>query len=122
MQLLALCAAGVVQFVALEVDLRAAQSLGQPFGEPQRTGAADVVRQVILQVGVEARGRLSPRCRRARPPGSAASAFRRRTGRQSRRSGRVRWGHFEKCSRRVWCSKRTLLAAALLDQDRVWSR
>ena len=48
-----LVAAGVVQLIALEVDLRAAEVLGQPFGEPQRAGAADVVLQVVLQVGVE---------------------------------------------------------------------
>ena len=50
-----LVAAGVVQLVALEVDLCAAESAGQPFGEPQRAGAANVVRQVALEVGIEGR-------------------------------------------------------------------
>ena len=50
-----LVAAGVVQLVALEIDLGAAELLGQPFGEPQRAGTADVMLQVVLQVGVEGR-------------------------------------------------------------------
>ena len=107
-----LVAAGVVQLVALEVDLRAAEVLGQPLGEPQRAGPADVMRQVVLQVGVERRDRPWPRCRRARPPGSAASASRRRSGRRSRRSGRARWGRCAGCSRRVRCSRRALLAGS----------
>src|SRR5690606_25568565 len=40
--------AGVVQLLALEVDLRAAAVLGQAFGEIQRGRAADVV---ALEVG-----------------------------------------------------------------------
>jgi len=40
--------AGVVQVFALEVDLRAAEVLGEALGEVQRAGAADVV---TLEVG-----------------------------------------------------------------------
>ena len=50
-----LVAAGVVQFIALEIDLRTRQVLGQPLGEPQRAGAADIMRQVALQIGMERR-------------------------------------------------------------------
>ena len=50
-----LVAAGVVQLVALEVDLRAAELPGQPLGEPQRAGPADIMRQVTLQIGMERR-------------------------------------------------------------------
>ena len=46
--------AGVVQLVALEVDLGAAQPLGQPLGEVERRGAADVVRPEVVHLGPEA--------------------------------------------------------------------
>jgi hypothetical protein len=49
-----LVAAGVVQLIALEVDLGAAQALGQAAGEPQRTGAADIVAQIGVELGLEA--------------------------------------------------------------------
>ena len=48
-----LVAAGVVQLIALEVDLCAAEVLRQAFGEPERGGPADIVLQVVLEVGVE---------------------------------------------------------------------
>ena len=90
-----LVGAGVVQLVALEIDLGAevgvlglgAQVLGQPPGVPERAGAADVVLQQPAPFGVEGRVRLG-RCHRpARPRGSAASASRRRNGRRIGRSG-----------------------------------
>ena len=45
--------AGVVQLVALEVDLGAAEVPGQPLGEPQRAGPADVILQVGVELGLE---------------------------------------------------------------------
>ena len=39
--------AGVVELVALEIDLRAAQMLGQPFGEIERARAADIMLEII---------------------------------------------------------------------------
>ena len=89
--------AGVVQLVALEVDLGAAEMPGQPLGEPQRAGPADVVLQVVVQLRLERRDRPWPRRRPARPPGSAASASRRRSGRRSRRTGRARRGRCAGC-------------------------
>ena len=50
-----LVAAGVVQLVALEIDLRAAELPGQPLGEPERAGPADIMLQVALQLGLECR-------------------------------------------------------------------
>ena len=50
-----LVAAGVVQLVALEVDFRAAELPGQPLGEPQRAGPADIVLQIRVQFGLERR-------------------------------------------------------------------
>ncbi len=47
--------AGVVQVFALEVDLRAAELLGQALGEVQRAGAADVVTLEIGQLLEEGR-------------------------------------------------------------------
>ncbi len=92
-----LVAAGVVQLVALEVDLGAAEFARQPFGEPQRAGAADIVLQIARRVRSGTRDRRAPRDRPARPPGSAASASRRRTGRRTRRSGRARPGPSAGC-------------------------
>ena len=92
-----LVAAGVVQLVALEVDLCAAELPGQPLGEPQRAGPADIMRQVVLPGRPGTPDRPWRRCRPARPPGSAASASRRRSGRRSRRSGRARWGRCAGC-------------------------
>jgi hypothetical protein len=46
--------AGVVQLVALHVDLGAAQMLGQPLGEIERRGAADIVGPQIVHLGPEA--------------------------------------------------------------------
>ena len=45
--------AGVVQFVALEVDFRPAQFFGEAAGEPEWAGSPDIVRQVIRQIGME---------------------------------------------------------------------
>jgi hypothetical protein len=54
--------AGVVQFVALEPDLRAhafggglAQSLGQPFGVVERARAADIMFEQIVELRLERR-------------------------------------------------------------------
>ncbi len=50
-----LVAAGVVQFVALEVHLRPAEVTRQPLGEPQRAGAPDIMRQVFRKLRLERR-------------------------------------------------------------------
>src|SRR3546814_13308979 len=54
--------AGVVEILALEVNLCAkafagvpAQMLGQPFGEPQRARTADIIFQQIVELGLERR-------------------------------------------------------------------
>jgi hypothetical protein len=46
--------AGVVQLIALEVDLRAAKTVCQAFGEIKRAGAADIVGPEIVHLGPEA--------------------------------------------------------------------
>ena len=55
-QLLILCAAGVIELVALEVDLGAAQVLGEALGEVERARPAGVVGveigQLLLEGGV----------------------------------------------------------------------
>ena len=55
--------AGVIQFLALEVDFRAAEMLGQPLGVIERVRTAGVVRVEILKLGVEG-GIVLRRCRR----------------------------------------------------------
>ena len=50
-----LVGAGVVELVALEVDLRAAEPLGQALGEVERRGAADVVLPEVVHLGPEGR-------------------------------------------------------------------
>src|SRR4051812_32359670 len=50
-----LVGAGVVQLVALEVDLRAAEMLGQALGEVERARSADVMGQVGGHLGLEGR-------------------------------------------------------------------
>ena len=50
--------AGVIELVALQVDLRAAQMLGQPLGEIQGARPADIVLQEIFHLGLE--GRIVP--------------------------------------------------------------
>ena len=45
--------AGVVEVLALEPDLRAAQMLGQALGVIDRAGAADVVLQLVGELGLE---------------------------------------------------------------------
>ena len=46
--------AGVVELVALEIDLGAAQVLGQPFGEVERAGAADIMFRPVIELGLKA--------------------------------------------------------------------
>jgi hypothetical protein len=46
---------GVVELVALEVDLRAAEMLGQPLGEIQRRRPAGVVRVEMIEFRPEGR-------------------------------------------------------------------
>ena len=50
-----LVGAGVVQLVALEIDLGAAEMLGDPFGEIERTRPAHIVGQILVQLVLEAR-------------------------------------------------------------------
>ena len=47
--------AGVVELVALEIDLRAAEPLGQPLGEIERARPADVVLEEVVELGLERR-------------------------------------------------------------------
>ena len=47
--------AGVVQVLALDVDARAAALLGQALGEIDRARAADVVLELVAELGVERR-------------------------------------------------------------------
>ncbi len=53
-----LVAAGVVQLVALEVDLGAAEMLGQPLGEVERARPAGVVGVEVVELLLE--GRVAP--------------------------------------------------------------
>ncbi len=48
-----LVAAGMIQFVALEVDARPAESRSQPLGEPQGTRTAHVVTEQPVQLRLE---------------------------------------------------------------------
>ncbi len=47
--------AGVIEFVALEVDLGAAQMLGQPFGVIERAWPADIMFEETVEFGLEGR-------------------------------------------------------------------
>ena len=47
--------AGVIEFVALEVDLRAAKVLGQPLGVIERARPAGIMRIEVFKLGVEGR-------------------------------------------------------------------
>jgi hypothetical protein len=47
--------AGVVQVLALEIDLRAAALLGQALGVVHRAGTPDVVLQLVAELGFECR-------------------------------------------------------------------
>ena len=49
--------AGVVQLVALQVELGAAEMPGQPLGEIQRARPADIMLEVVVELGLEARDR-----------------------------------------------------------------
>ena len=52
--------AGVVELVALEIDLRAAELLGQPLGEIERARPPDIVLEEAVELGLEGRDRPSP--------------------------------------------------------------
>jgi hypothetical protein len=82
--------AGVVEVLALQVDLRAAQFVGPPLRVINRARAPDEVLQLAVEFRDESRGRSgSARIRRA--AGRArGSVFRRRTRRHKDRSGRSR--------------------------------
>ena len=47
--------AGMAEIFALEIDLRAAELLGQPFGEIKRRFSADIFMQIMLELPVENR-------------------------------------------------------------------
>ena len=47
--------AGVVEFLALEIDFRAAEMLGQALGEIERRGPADIVLEIAVHFGLERR-------------------------------------------------------------------
>ncbi len=82
--------AGVVQLVALQVDLGPAAVLCEPFGEIQRARPSHIVGEILAHLLVEGGDRPSPRRRRPRARGSAASASRRRNARRRCRNGRFR--------------------------------
>ncbi len=90
--------AGMVQLVALEIDLGAAETLGQPLGEIERAGAAGIMGVELVQLGLEARIALGGLIGRLPAPGSAASAFRRRNARHKGRNGRSRRDRCGSCS------------------------
>ena len=80
--------AGVIEVFALEIDFRAAQMRGQPLGEIERAFAADIMGQQARSVRPERRDPSWPPHRPFPAPGSAASGFRRQSGRHRRRNGR----------------------------------
>jgi hypothetical protein len=87
--------AGVVQLVALEVDLRAAEMLGQPLGEIERRRPAGVMGVEVIELGLKAGSFFASGPIPLPGRGSAASAFRRRSGRRKCRTcpaRRVRCG------------------------------
>ena len=47
--------AGVIQLLALEIDLCAAEMLGQPLGEIKRRRPADIVLEIAVHLGLERR-------------------------------------------------------------------
>ena len=47
--------AGVVELFALEIDLGAAEMLGQALGEIERRGPADIVLEIAVHLGLEGR-------------------------------------------------------------------
>ena len=105
-----LVGAGVVQLLALEVDLGAAEMLGQALGEIERARPADIVGRGSRP---SRPGRRDRPWRRRRPPrarGSAASASRRRSGRRTCRNGRARPARCGRC----WAAATTVTPTLLL--------
>ena len=100
MVLLILCAPGVIQVFALQVDLRAAQLLAPALRVIDRARAADVVLQLALELGDELRIVLILRVGIAQLLRARASASRRRTCRHRGQSGRV-----DRAGRRASCSQ-----------------
>ena len=82
--------AGVEQVFALEVDVRAAQSLAEPPGEIERRGPAGVVLEQIRRVRPETRDPGARRYTPAPVPRAAPSALPARSGRRKGRSARRR--------------------------------
>ncbi len=105
--------AGVVELLALEVDLGAAEMLGEALGEIERRGPADIVLEIAVHLGLEGRIGLGRRCRPSPDRGSAASGFRRRSGRRKCRNARARR---DRCGRNlVWrCSSDAQLLTCIL--------
>ena len=50
-----LVGAGVIEVFALEIDLGAAEQLGQPFGKIERARTADIMRRQPVELGLERR-------------------------------------------------------------------
>ena len=61
MRVVDLVRAGVVQILALEIDLRAAAMPGQPLGEIERARPADIMLEIAAQLGARRRDRPWPR-------------------------------------------------------------
>ena len=82
--------AGVIQFLALEIDFRAAKMLRQPLGKIERRRPPDIMREVVIHLLLEGRIGLRLRHRPFPVRGSAASASRRRSVRHRCRNARCR--------------------------------
>ena len=85
--LLILCAPVWQQIFALEIDLRAAELLGQPFGEIERRFSADIFMQIMLELPLKSRIAAHLSVSALQAPPAPASAFRQRSGRRKDRSG-----------------------------------
>ena len=79
--------AGVIEVFALQINLRAAEMLGQALGEIERAFAADIMGQQARPVRRGTTDPFWPPHRPSPDPAAAASGFRRQSGRHRRRNG-----------------------------------
>ena len=90
--------AGVIEVLALEIDLRAAEMLRQPLGEIERIGPPHIVLQQAVELGMKRGIVLHVVVGLLQLAAAAASASRRRNGRRNRRNGRPRRDRGDSCS------------------------